>query len=266
MTYRNVKLFEKYTILAKDGEIGTVHDFLFDDTTWTIRYIVVDTRKWLPGRKVLLSPKAVEDALWDKDQFQVNLTREQIKGSPDINAEPPVSLQQQMRLHDYYGWSYYWTPTGYVPIYPVAGTAPVIPPVGEPKQGSPQPAAEQPEGDPHLRSVNEVIGYHIDATDGEIGHVEDFLADDESWALHYMVVDTKNWLPGRKVLVSPEWITDVIWSDQKVIVKVTREAVENSPEYDPETPMKPENEDSLLKHYGFEKIRPGLTLRQWLRK
>lgn len=255
MTYRNVKFFEKYSILAQDGDIGTVHDFLFDDMTWTIRYIVVDTHKWLPGRKVLLSTEAVEGALWDRQQFQVNLTKDQIKNSPDINTEPPVSVQHEIALHNYYNWSYYWTPTGLTPIYPIAGTSPGMMPVPDSDQ---TPGAE-PEGDPHLRSANEIIGYHIDAADGEIGHVEDFLMDDENWALHYMVVDTKNWLPGRKVLVSPEWITDVAWNTRKVVVKMTRNAVENSPEYDPETPMTPESENDLLEHYNVQKIRPGLA-------
>jgi hypothetical protein len=259
MTYRNVKFFEKYTILATDGDIGTIHDFLFDDITWTIRYLVVDTGKWLPGRKVLISTKAVEEALWDRQQFQVNLTKEQIENSPDINTEAPVSLQNEIALNDYYSWSYYWTPTGLIPIHPMSGVAPLTTPLNIHKPDSQSAESTGPEGTPHLRSTNEVIGYHIGAADGDIGHVEDFLANDESWELHYMVVDTKNWLPGRKVLVSPEWITEVTWNTRKVVVKMTRNAVENSPEYDPETPMTPESENDLLEHYNVQKIRPGLA-------
>lgn len=259
MTYRNMKFFEQYTILATDGEIGTVHDFFFDDITWTVRYIVVDTRKWLPGRKVLLATQAIDDAVWDKGQFKVSLTRDQIKHSPDINSEPPVSVQHEIELHQYYNWTYYWTPTGLFPIYPAAGAAPVVPPLPASERAKLTNPEKTVEGDPHLRSANEVIGYHINAADGEIGHVEDFLTDDENWALHYMVVDTKNWLPGRKVLVSPEWIADIVWEKREIAVKMTQAAVKNSPEYDPETPMTAKAENDLLEHYDAKKNRPGIA-------
>jgi hypothetical protein len=246
MLFRNVQLFSEYTILAEDGEIGKIDDFLFDDTTWTIRYLVGDTGHWLPGRKVLLSPTSVKESHWESQQFAVNLTRDQVRNSPDINTAKPVSLQHQIQLHDYYGWPYYWTAGGFVPIYP-----PPFP--STPKEQGTQDEGKR--GDPHLRSTKEVMGYHIQATDGEIGHVEDFLVDDESWAIHYMVVDTRNWLPGRKVLVSPEWITRVNWVERKVTVNLTQEAVKESPEYFPTEPVSEAYEDRLHKHYGVTKNR-----------
>ena len=252
MIFRNVKLLSDYTILAKDGGIGKIHDFLFDDIPWTIRYLVVDTGHWLPGRKVLLSPEAVERSLWElQQQFAVNLTREQIKNSPDIHADRPVSLQQQIELHDYYVWPYYWTGSGFVPVYPAALHEDI-----KKAQESIQEDIEK--GDPHLRSTKEVMGYHIQATDGKIGHVEDFLVEDENWAIHYMVVDTRNWLPGRNVLVSPEWIKRVNWADEKVTVNLTQEAVKESPEYDPTEPVSQEYEDRLYKHYELSKTRRAL--------
>jgi hypothetical protein len=245
MTFRNVQLFSDYTILAKDGKVGKVDDFLFDDTTWTIRYVVVDTGHWLPGRKVLLSPAAVEQSYWESQQFMVNLTRDQVRKSPDIYVDKPVSLQQQIQLHDYYAWPYYWTAEGFYSIHPPVPPAPDI--------GKSSQQGEAKKRDPHLRSTQEVIGYHIQATDDEIGHVEDFLVEDETWAIHYMVVDTRNWLPGRKVLVSPRWITQVSWVDEKVSVSLTKEAVKESPEYYPTEPVTREYEDRLYEHYKLPK-------------
>jgi hypothetical protein len=247
MLFRNVKLFSDYTILARDGEIGTIDDFLFDDTTWTIRYLVVDTGDWLPGRKVLLAPTSVKESLWESQQFAVNLTRNQVQQSPAIDTAKPVSLQHQIQLHDYYGWPYYWTTGGVVPIHP-----PLLPRTAKDRETI---QGESKKGDPHLRSTEEVIGYHLQATDGEIGHVEDFLVEDERWAIHYMVVDTRNWLPGRKVLVSPEWINQVNWVDRKVTVNLTQEAVKESPEYFPTEPVSQAYEDRLHKHYEVTKTR-----------
>ena len=67
-------------------------------------------------------------------------------------------------------------------------------------------AEREEANDVHLRSANKVTGYRIGATDGDIGHVEDFIIDDETWEIRYMVVDTQNWWPGKKVLVAPQWI------------------------------------------------------------
>jgi uncharacterized protein YrrD len=254
MNFRNTQLFMKYGILAQDGEVGKVKDFLFDDVSWTLRYIVVDTGTWLPGRKVLLSPESVQESKWDTEQFVVNLTTTQIEDSPSINEEQPVSLQHQIELHDYYTWPYYWA-GGLTPVYPA-----VIPTVGAPQPANQRPKEEH--RDPHLRSTREVIGYHIQATDGEIGHVDDFLIDDAEWRIHYLVVDTRNWLPGRKVLISPTWMTDVDWAARKVTVFLTRESVKNSPEYAPSEPVSADYEDDLYEHYGLKDFRSAFFAAQ----
>jgi len=112
-----------------------------------------------------------------------------------------------------------------------------------------QPGVVEAEG-PRLRSADEVEGYHIAASDGEIGHVETFLIDDAAWAIRYMVVDTRNWLPGRKVLVSPAWIQGISWSQNEVTVDLTREQIKNSPPYHKGQPMNREQESVLFTHYG----------------
>jgi hypothetical protein len=109
---------------------------------------------------------------------------------------------------------------------------------------------EEPTGDPHLRGMGEVKDYHIQATDGEIGHLEDFIIDDQNWVIRYMVVDTRNWWPGKKVLISPQWIDRVSWEESKVYAELSRQAIKSSPEYKDRLPITTEYESELYDHYG----------------
>ena len=245
---RSIESLAGYKIQAKEGNIGKVNEFLFDDETWIIRYLVVDTGSWLSGRKVLISPlDTISTPDWASRTFPVGLTKEQVKESPDINVDKPVSRQHQLDLHRHYGWPVYWpsmTPTG----------VPLVTPM--PSQIEKEKAvATEEKGDPHLRSTKEVAGYSINATDGEIGHVNDFIVDDELWIIRYMVVDTGNWWPGRKVLVAPGWITKVSWSDDLVDVDLSKEAIKNSQEYNPSAPINKEYEVRLYDFYGRPKYR-----------
>jgi sporulation protein YlmC with PRC-barrel domain len=250
------------TIHATDGEIGSVQDLFFDDDRWTVRYVVVDTGTLLPGRRVLVSPLAVTGADWDARRLDVRLTRAQVGDSPDIETERPVSRQEQRRqeraYHDYYGWPYYWGGVGLwgAMNLPAALMGPAAAWVPDARPADPTEAAvredEAAGGDRHLRSVAEVTGYRIEATDGEIGHVEDFLVDDESWAVRYMVVDTSNWWVGRKVLVAPDWIREIRWADQRVRVDLTRDAVKAAPAYDPTVPLDRALEERLWRSHGRE--------------
>jgi hypothetical protein len=91
--------------------------------------------------------------------------------------------------------------------------------------------AEKKEWDPHLRSTNAVSGYHIQASDVEIGNVEDFIVDDETWAIRFLIINTRNWWPGKEVLISPKLIERVSWDESKVFVNLTSEAIKQLPEY-----------------------------------
>lgn len=243
-----IKDLRGYKILATDGEIGKVHEFYFDDAMWTIRYLVVNTGSWLFERRVLLSPIVLGQPYWEMRVFPVALTRMQVKNSPAIETDKPVSRQQEIELHQYYGWPYYWAGGGFA-----GGATPAIPPQVIAEQmdyGTKRETGEEESLDPHLRSTREVIEYHIQAIDGEIGHVEDFVVDDETWAIRYMVVDTKNWLAGRKVLVAPMWIERINWAESKVHVGLTREKTKASPEFEPATPVNREYEERLYDFYG----------------
>jgi uncharacterized protein YrrD len=241
---RNAKELRGYTIRATDGDIGKVHEFYFDDLAWIVRYLVVDTGTWLPGRRVLLSPGCLGQPDWETRSLPVELTTEQVEHSPEISTEEPVSRQMEMDLHTYYGWTPYWR-GGLPPLgLGAAAAAQVI--AGQAEEKGEQ---EEKDEDPHLRSTREVIGYHIQARDGEIGHIDDFIIDVETWHLRYLVIDTRNWLPGKKVLVSPAWAEEVDWATRMVSIDLKRETIKDSPEFDASMPVEREYEDRLHDHY-----------------
>jgi len=243
---RSIKELYGYKISAKDGDLGEAHDFFFDDRIWTIRYLVVDIGSIVPGKKVLLVPSVLEPPVWEMQTFPVSLAKALIKVSPEIDVDKPVSRRCEIELHKHYKWAPYWL-TGPLGVGP-------IPPVYSPsEQEKEQSSSQEEKGDPHLRSTKEVMGYHIQATNGEIGHVEEFIVDDADWNIRYMVVDTQNWLPGKKVLVSPGWIKRVSWAESKVYIELPIELIKDSPEYNPSDPVNREYEEGLYDYYGRTK-------------
>jgi len=246
---RNIKSLIGFTIGATDGEIGKVDEFYFDDQTWTIRYLIVKTGGWLLGRKVLISPAALQKPDWENEIFPVNLTKEQIENSPDIDTEKPVSRQHELELYDHYAWPYDTRlGTGFYGGIGMMGMMDSRIPIEE--SIAAQHHKDKHEGDPHLRSTSEVKGYNLHATDGEIGEVEDFIIDDTTLSIRFLIVDTGNWLPGKKVLLSPNWIKDIRWEDSSVYVDIPVDAVKNSPEYDPSKPISDTYETGLFQYYG----------------
>jgi len=245
---RIAKEIQGYVLKAEDGDIGRCKDFLFDEQHWTIRYMVADTGRWLPGRKVLIAPIALGEPDWQNRRFPVRLTKEQIERAPSLDEDAPVSRQHETQYFQYYGWPTYWGGIGAwgAGAYPPA--APLVPPWDP--QRKPFSRFETEAGDEHLRSVNEVTGYRVQAEDGEIGHVEDFIVDDATWTIHYLVVDTRNWLPGKKVIVPPSWSVSVDWGQSKVFTDLQQEQVRNSPEFDPAAPMNREIEERVYDFYG----------------
>jgi hypothetical protein len=231
-----------YVLDAADGEIGRCKDFLFDDRWWTVRYMAADTRKWLPGRQVLISPISLEPPDWDEKRLPVKLTRQQIRNSPPLEADQPVSRLYEIKWFDFHGWPYYWVGPGAWGAYPEPAAL---------YHARAEPSGEtdiEPE-ESHLRSAREVTGYDIQAVDEGIGHVEDFFVEDTTWILRYILVDTRNWLPGKKVLLSPEWVEAVDWPERSVNVRLTSEKVRNCPEY--QEPLERADERRLFEYYGF---------------
>lgn len=231
-----------YRLEATDGSIGSIHDLSFDDKTWTIRYIVADTGRWLPGRKVLLSPVSFGSPDWKDKTIPISMNKKQIENSPSIDADKTVSREHEIELHKYYGWPPYWG------AYPIGGIGWIPVPM---QDVSEEKAVTE---DSNLRSVREVIRYAVASEDGETGHVEDFIFDDESWIIRYTVVSTREWIPGKMVLVSPEWIKQIDWNSQKVHLGLTRESIKNAPEFDPSAaPVNRQYEEKLHDYFGKPK-------------
>jgi hypothetical protein len=230
-----------YKLDSLDGEIGKVKEFYFDDRHWTIRYLVADTGGWLADRQVLISPYALVAVNKEEKNIAIDLTKKQIEDSPTLYSDKPVSRQFEQAYYGHYLYPIYWGgPYSWGP-YPH--------PMRDRDQWKKSPQREKA-WDHHLRSTNAVSGHHIQALDGEIGHVEDFIIEDETWAIRYLVVDTHNWWPGKKVLVSPQWIESVSWGERKVFVNLSREAIKQSPEYTEETLLTRDYETGLHRHYN----------------
>jgi PRC-barrel domain len=235
-------------IRATDGELGTVDQLYFDDETWAIRYLTVDPAGWLGGRQVLISPISVVQIDWQARRLDVALTKKQVENSPDIATHQPVSRQHEAAYLSYYGYPDYWGgPYLWGPaLYPAALASVSTASTEEATAGR----IRRESTDSHLRSTEAVTGYSIEAADGEIGHVDGFVVDDEAWAIRYIEMATRNWWPGKKVLVSPAWIEQVSWADSRVYVGLSREAIKNGPEYVESMPITREYENRLYLHYG----------------
>jgi hypothetical protein len=212
-----------YAIEASDGSIGSVDDFLFSDDSWIIRWAVIDTGNWLPGRRVLLPPSRLKLPDAGSHSLSVTLTRKQVEGSPEADRDLPVSRQQETRIYSHFGWEPYWAS---MEASAALGEPAMTPPVVEPRPMEPLGGP----GDPNLQAVEDVTGYYIHACDGDIGHVEDFLISIPDWAIRYLVVDTKNWWPGKHVLVAPQWASGISWSERAVTLEMTRTQIETAPE------------------------------------
>jgi uncharacterized protein YrrD len=230
-----IKSLMGYHIGATDGEIGKVEDFYFDDETWTIRYLIVDTGNWLSGRKVLISPEALLKDSRESGLFPANLTREQVKNSPDIDTDKPVSRQHEAELTKYYPWQSYWG-SGFFPggVWGVINPTPVITPASVADRHLIEEVdLERASGeDLHLRSAQTVTGYHIHAADTDIGHVYDFIIDEQTWQIVCLVVNTHHWIGGRKVMIEVRHIQHVQWDQSTVSVDITADSIKNSPRFD----------------------------------
>jgi hypothetical protein len=235
------KALKGYSLKSLDGDIGSANEFLFDDRFWAIRYLVANTESWLSGKKVLISPYSLSGLNDVEEQVLVRLTKKQIEDCPPIDTDEPVSRQFERSYNGYYGYPNYWCGPYMWGGYSCLSR-------DRARWGS--TALEPIGGDRHLRSTHEVTGYHLLALDGEIGHIDDFIIDDESWAIRYLVVATKNWWPGKKVLISPKWIENVSWEEREVTIGLSRETIKDAPEYTDESLLTRDYETGLHGHYN----------------
>lgn len=261
----SVNTLRGYKLLTTDGQIGKLDDIYFDDGCWWTRYLVINVGSWLNRQKVLLIPEVVTAIDPDNGTVQVALTTQEVENSPDALEVVPVSREREIALHRHYDWTPYWqvdpvAMSGYgrVPetiVHPqpdvkanvdIANDANAFAaPTVQERASVPDSLGDEldeidakmtfhPSG--RIQSSQEVIGYHIHAVDGEIGHLEDFLIDKPLKVINYLLVDTQNWLPGKKVVIPVNHVHNIQWDKSIIQLEITREQVKNAPEYDGQSP------------------------------
>jgi len=271
------KTIRNYKLSGIDGEVGSVKEFYFDDKYWTVRYLIANTGGWLNSRQVLISPYFLKNVDYDSEVIHVDLTKNQIENSPSIDQDVPVSRQYEESYYRYYGTPLYWdgpnmwganpyilrdrekwsnTPTGSSAgttnseIAGTAGSETGGTNTGLTNSGNEVAAGSSRTWDSNLRSSKDVSGHKIHATDEDkIGHVDDFIIDDDTWAIRYLIINTGNVFTGKKVLISPEWIDRISWDDSRVYINLTKEAIKESPEYSDESGLTRDYESSLFGYY-----------------
>lgn len=246
----NAKSLKGYKLSGLDGEVGKVKEFYFDDQHWAIRYLIADTGNWLNNRKTLISPYSMVAVNKESENIDIDLTIKQIENSPSLDTDKPVSRQMETSFTGYYGLPTYWIGTSIWGYYSN---------IVRDRELWANVPKDQKSWDSTLRSTNEVTGYHVQASDGGIGHVADFIIDDEIWAIRYLVIATTNWWPGKKVLVSPKWIENVSWEDSKIFINLSRDTIKLSPEYK-ENFLNREYEIDLHQHYARHGYWSDITM------
>lgn len=258
---RSLDDLKRYGIHATDGDIGQVKDFYFDDERWAVRYLIVQTGNWLMGRKVLISPISIGKPDWETKKLPVRISVAQVKNSPNINTDRPVSRQHEGEFVSYYGYPNYWDGdslwgTGMYPgVMMSTHRNDHLPPdrAAVDVSGHDRPLSEpfsHAHDNVHLRSCQEVIDYHIHASDGQIGQVSGMLVDEKTWAIRYLVIDTSKWLKRHEVLIAPQWLDKILWPERQVTVNLTREQIQNSTAYDDTVKLDRHRETELYQHYG----------------
>ncbi len=238
---RKLSDLEGYTIIAKDGEKGSVKNFLFDEDNWVIRYMEADLGNFFSGKQVLIPYAFLQAPDWEGERFTVELSKEEIENSPLITAELPVSRKYEEELHTYHRADYYWMNTSVAPMitYPINPLA------------IPSKIVDEKDIDTSIRSLNEIKGYKIKTTDGTIGHVDDLIIDDTNWQIVYAVVDTSNWMPwSKKVLVAVDWMKNISYVNHEITVVISTKAIESAPEYE-RGDLNDEYEKMLHDHYDL---------------
>lgn len=247
---------------AKDGGVGKVIDIFFDDLDWAARYLVVDAGNWHQHKRVLISPHAVRNPDPHNGRIPVDLTREEVRNAPGADTLAPPSRRFESQYHEYYGYPFYWEGPF---VWGGSGfpfRAPVFPPplgVVPQSESMPRKSARHMRGresqDGNLRSLKKLIGVHVQANDGEIGHVENTLLDDGDWTIRYLGVDTRNWIPGKMVAVPSEWVTDIPREDRKVLMNRYRDEIREAPEYKGPDSLTPDYARALDEHYHAPEVR-----------
>ncbi len=236
-------------ISASDGELGHVEELYFDDETWTVRYLVIDTAPLFFGKKVLISPFAVTNVDWKEGTVELDLTQQQMKESPEINTTLPVSREKELMLSKHYGWPPYWAGDGLWGFgADPANTMMIMKKIEKERQEKTEAENLEP-GENHLRSSKEVSAYSVQAGDEEVGSVADFAVDEQTWKIRYVLVKTGTLFNQDTTAIASEWIESVNWRNASISVRIDPELIRSAPEIIPPDPIKEEYEKKLHDHY-----------------
>lgn len=237
---------------ATDGDIGRIEEAYIDDRDWTLRYLVVETGSWLEGRPVLISPYAVQQPLAPDNHLRLNLNRHQVRSSPAIDPDQPLSRQHERDYLRHFGYPEYWSGGSLwgMEAFPGSGAEQRR---AEREQRANRQMLERDFAplDVHVRSSRELTGCEVQASDGSIGAVKDFVFDDSNWAIRYLVVDTSAWWQnGHRVLIGMKWAERIDADTQRFQVNLTRAQVRSSPRFEDVASIHRDDEERLHQHYA----------------
>ncbi len=237
---------------ATDGVVGVVKDLYFDDASWTLRYLVVDTGGWLTGRDILIGSESLVQYDEERGVVVTRLSQMQIENSPDAESGQPISRLSEIQLSQYYGWSPYWSaPAGLFPwsktySFPREPSAPNGGPLTSQFESE---FEKQSQTEPNLRSFSHLKDYGLHANDGDVGQVEDLLIEPETWRITHLIADTRLWWPGGLVVIDRALIDRICWPERQIAVSMTRAEVKNSPAYDKSHPLNEKLQTTLSSYY-----------------
>jgi hypothetical protein len=248
LSFQDIRHFD---VEAADGAAGTVRDLLFDDRSADVRYVVVDTGRFLASHPVLLDPSQVDRVDTRSRRLAVRPDREALRNAPEVEADPPVSQHTEDQVRAYFGLP---------PVLAVHGGFPLG--LGGRITGGREPnpveaelearTRQEQRRDPHLRSATELVGYGVEGTGGPIGTVDDVIVEaDGAWTIRYFAVDTGRWLPGKRRLVAVDWLRSVSFPERTVHVELDRERVREAPDIDNTEAIDRSSIGRLYRHYGF---------------
>ncbi len=238
---RNLNMLLGSRLKGTDGEIGKLIDFYFDDLSWTIHHLILKTGSWFSERDVLISPEAVLHTHWEPGILPVRLTKDQMLKSPDIESDKPITTQQEIGIYGHNLWQPYWGNSFYTTgLWDINAQAQSS---DQNKVKTDNEKDERNDYKRHLCSTQFVTGLHIQARDGDIGHVIDFIFEDLTWQISHVAVDTHNWIGGKKVLIPVRNIKEIKWSESKVLVNEKVESIQNGLPFDHEKYEDTETED-----------------------
>lgn len=218
-------------IEALDGEMGKVQDLFFDDRHWAVRYVLIDTGKILPGKKVMLSPASFDNLDIEEKRLHVHYDKEKIRKSPDVSETVSMTNEHETQLADYYGWSKYWLDNMMWGI----GGSPIAEKIEEMHPPNLNREVDLPTSAEYsLRSAREAKGVRVHANDGRLGEVMDAIFDTRNWAVQSLVVKITHQPELGLMLLSPNELSGAEWTEGDLYFDGTVDQFKERPIYQSE--------------------------------